>query len=117
MNKSCFLKLMILVFAALGMNQTTLSQELVTNLTNIGASVNGVTLSIGLSNRVVALGSTILLSARIKNSSTNVITVVESNTETDFTVFSASGSGKIYKQLTPKPNGQFYRTFEMNIAA
>ena len=117
MIKSSILKLMMLVFAALGANQTALSQELVTNLTNIGASVNGVTLSIDSSNRVVALDSTIWLSALIKNASTNVITVGESNTETDFAVFSASGSGKIYKQLTPKRSDQYYRFFEMDIAA
>jgi len=117
MNKSSILKLMILVFAALGVNQTTLSQELVTNLTNIGASVNGVTLSIDLSNRVVALGSTISVSARIKNASTNVIIVGEAHSDTDFTVFLASGSGKIYKRITPKPSDQYFRTFEMDIAA
>jgi len=117
MIKSSVLKLMILAFAVLGVSQTTLSQELVTNLTNIGASVNGVTLSIDLSNRVVALDSTIWLSARIKNASTNVITVNEAHIETDFTVFLASGSGKIYKRITPEPSSQFYRTFEMDIAA
>ena len=114
MYKSSFMKITVWFVAVFGLIQTSLSQEF---LTNFGESINGVTLSVDLTNRVIGVDSTMRLPARIKNASTNVISLDEADILSDFTVFLARDSGKIYKQLTPKPSGHYYRTFEMNIAA
>lgn len=70
-----------------------------TNL-DFGQSVQVVQLSISVSNNVIAVGSELIISAEIKNLSTNVIHLSESSPEMDFNVFLTSDSGKVYK-LTP----------------
>ena len=113
MNKSFCLKFIMFCVVAIGAAQTTLSQQ---SLTNFGDSVNGVTLSIDLSNRVLVVHSVIKLSAQIKNESTNAISVTESYTPVYSTVFLSSDSGKIHRQLTPKASGPYGRPYEKSIA-
>lgn len=67
---------------------------------NRDALVCGSQLTVQLGTNVLAPGQTILLSARIKNSSTNYINVVEVNPATDFEISLTNNSGKVYK-LTP----------------
>jgi len=65
-----------------------------------GKSVQEVQLSISVSNSVIVVGSELVISAEIKNLSTNVIYLSESSPEMDFNVLLTSDSGKVYK-LTP----------------
>jgi hypothetical protein len=68
--------------------------------TNWGQSVNGVELSISLSNNVIPLGSTTRLQCRVKNSSTNFITWGVLSPAQGFTVSLTNNLGKAYR-LTP----------------
>ena len=65
--------------------------------TNWGESVKGVQLSITLSNNVILRGSTTYITATIRNSSANVITIVETGPLAGFDVLLTSSAGKLYK--------------------
>jgi hypothetical protein len=112
MNKIFCLKFYMFCVVAIGTAQTTLSQE---SLTNFGVSVNGVALSIDLTNRVLVVNSVIKLSAQIKNESTNAISVTESYGREYFTVFLSSDSGKTHRQLTRKASGPSGRPYEKSV--
>ena len=55
------------------------------------------TLSISLTNSIIKIGSTMTLTGRIANNSTNVIYVVVMNPETDFAVYMTDYWGKTKK--------------------
>jgi uncharacterized membrane protein len=66
-----------------------------------GKSIEGVQLSITLSNNLIATGSRATIVAEINNSSTNDIYIGESSyNNRDFKVFLESSDGKLFK-LTP----------------
>jgi hypothetical protein len=68
--------------------------------TNWGEPAFSVQLSIESSNKVFFAGSTNIISAKIRNSSTNFIYIVELNPMTDTAFFLTSKIGKTYR-LTP----------------
>jgi hypothetical protein len=76
--------------------------------TNWGMKVQGVQLSIAISNNIIDIGATIVMSAQIRNLSTNIIHMVETGPVTDFDVLLTNNSGKFYK-LTPKQLINTYR--------
>jgi hypothetical protein len=69
-------------------------------ITDWGESVHKVHLSIALSNNIIDIGSTMTLSAKIENASTNVIRLIETGPLTDFVIVITNGSGNVYK-LSP----------------
>jgi uncharacterized lipoprotein YajG len=77
-----------------------------------GNAVEGVQLSVSLTNNIVAVGSTMALSARIKNSSTNPISVYVKDPRSDFEVYITNKSGKVFK-ISPDPdtNSPVYAIF------
>ena len=74
--------------------------------TNWGESIEGVQMSIAITNNIIADSSQILIKAEIRNSSTNIIQLVELPPEEAFVVTSTSDYGTIY--LTPFPDSDRY---------
>jgi uncharacterized lipoprotein YajG len=72
-------------------------------VTKWGNAVEGVQLSVSLTNNIIVVGSTITLSAQIKNLSTNSITVYVKDPRSDFVVYVTNKSGKVFK-LSPEPD-------------
>jgi hypothetical protein len=81
-----------------------------------GQSVYGVQLSISLTNKVISVGSDMTITGRIRNASTNVIIMVETDRHTDFDVFLASDAGILYK-LTNNHEQQWHFTSPLNLRA
>jgi hypothetical protein len=85
------------------------------SITNWGESVHDVQLSITLSNNIINIGSTVLISAIIQNLSTNVISLLERSPLTDFNVTLSSSLGKEYKLTPDRRNMPITRSFTMNL--
>jgi hypothetical protein len=100
-NKFMFKKITI-IFALIcaltlrGMAQSTNSPAL-----TLGKNIEGVHLSITLSNNLINIGSEFFLYAEIENLSTNPIDLVETGAKTDFDILITNSSGKSYN-LTPR---------------
>ena len=88
------------------------ANELQTN-NNWGSPVCGVQMSINISNNVIDVGSGFVINIEIRNSSTNTISLGESNPEKDFTVLLTDKSGKTY-QLT-RTDPFFTRLLRMDL--
>jgi hypothetical protein len=78
-----------------------------TNISSItfadwGKQIQGVQMSIALTNNVIPYGSSFTIFIEMKNSSTNIISMGESIPETDFIVSLADDSGRMY-QITRSP--------------
>ncbi|HTB82831.1 MAG TPA: hypothetical protein VK742_04185 [Candidatus Sulfotelmatobacter sp.] len=76
-------------------------------------SVQGVHLSIAISNSVIALGSTVIVFAKIQNASTNTIKMAEEGVLRDFDVILKDGFGKETK-LSPDTS-RWPRTFSKSV--
>jgi hypothetical protein len=70
-------------------------------VTNWGKSVQGVQLSIAMTNNVVEPGTSIWVATVITNTSTNAVRVIQTGRETDYDLLLANRTGKTYN-LTPK---------------
>jgi hypothetical protein len=80
--------------------------------TNWGEPVCGVQMSITTTNNVIAVGSTIVLHCRIKNSSTNVVAMGSTGQPIyDFNISLVDSSGKLHDL---RPKDKFPRPFFMN---
>ena len=78
-----------------------------TNISSItfadwGKQIQGVQMSIALTNNVIPYGSSFTIFIEMKNSSTNIICMGESIPETDFIVSLTDDSGRMY-QITRSP--------------
>jgi hypothetical protein len=90
--------LLAIAFEEICAAQTNIFQS----VTNWGESVNGVQLSISLSNNILSAGSSSSVQCRIRNLSTNTIGWWVVEPTQGFNVFLTDSSGKIYR-LTPLP--------------
>jgi hypothetical protein len=70
--------------------------------TNWGKKIQGVQMSITVSNNIIPFGSGFTVFIEIKNSSTNIICMGESSPESDFIVSLTDDSGRMY-QITRSP--------------
>jgi hypothetical protein len=95
--------LMAMLAAALFANVCKAQSNSSQSVTNWGESVNGVQLSISLSNNILAAGSSTTVHYRVKNSSTNTVGWGVVNATQGFAVFLTNSAGKIYR-LTPAPD-------------
>jgi hypothetical protein len=83
------------------MNISTAQPSGPTEATNWGKSVQGVQLSISVTNNVFRVGSSTTVASVTKNSSTNDITVDISAPTVEFDVLLTNGLGKLYHVTTP----------------
>jgi len=70
-------------------------------VTTWGNSVQGIRLSLTMTNTVADTGSSIGIVAAIRNSSTNAISLGFTGTPTDFDLVLAGGGGKLYHLIPP----------------
>jgi hypothetical protein len=84
-------------------------------ITNWGESLNGVHLSINVSTNVIDIGSTAFISAKIQNSSTNTVSMIERNPLTEFDITLSSNSGKKYNLTPDIRNMPVRRSFTVNL--
>lgn len=95
--------LMVMLAAALFANICKAQSNSSQLVTNWGESVNGVQLSISLSNNILAADSSMMVQYRVKNSSTNTIGWGVVNATQGFAVFLMNSTGNNYR-LTPEPD-------------
>ena len=69
--------------------------------TNWGKSVNGVSLSLFMTNRIVERGSSVSVSAVITNASRGAVYLETTATPADFDCLLTNGAGKVYHLIPP----------------
>ena len=100
--KLFYTMLMMMLWAGTCVAQPNSLQDQSKEVTKWGNAVEGVQLSVSLTNNVVGVGLTTTLLAQIRNISTNTITIIVSDTlVSDFTVYLTDNSKRIYKIAEP----------------
>jgi uncharacterized membrane protein len=102
--------LMLTLWTLICMAQPNSSQDQSKEVTKWGNAVEGVQLSVNSTNNIVVVDSTTTLFARIRNLSTNTITLTVSDLRVnDFTVYLTDSSKNIYK--IAEPSGAVFAVF------